>query len=365
MAAKETVLVTGGSGFLGSWCVIELLRRGHEVRTTVRDLAREAEVRAWIGSEVDAGRPAHLLRRRPHHRTPAGPRRSPGADYVLHVASPFPPAQPKDPDELIVPAREGTVRVLKAALDAGAKRVVVTSSIAAIRQQEGYGKRALDRGRLDRSGHSGTSPPTRARRRSPSGPRGTWSASAATRSGWRWSIPGAILGPVLSEDTSYSIEMVGRMLKGIPAAPKIGFNVVDVRDVVELELLAMTAPDAGGERFIASNEFLWMADVGRILRERLGEAGKKAPTRIASEPGRAPDRAVRPGDPLGRQRARKALGGLLGEGAEDARLEPPAGRGHGRGHGREPDPRRRGEDARARGAREPRRPRSRRGACRA
>ena len=128
----ETVLVSGGSGYLGGRCVVELLRRDYAVRTTVRDLAKEEEVRARVGTEVDPGDRLTVV---------AADLRSEegwadavaGCEYVLHVASPFPAAQPKDPDELIVPAREGTLRVLRAALDAGVRRVVVTSSVAAVR----------------------------------------------------------------------------------------------------------------------------------------------------------------------------------------------------------------------------------------
>ncbi len=127
----KTVLVTGGSGFLGSWCVIDLLRRGYGVRTTVRDLSREAALRGAIAPVLDAGDRLSVLAA--DLRSDDGWERAvSGCDYVLHVASPFPPVQPKDPDELIVPAREGTLRVLEASLDAGVQRVVVTSSIAAI-----------------------------------------------------------------------------------------------------------------------------------------------------------------------------------------------------------------------------------------
>src|SRR5215210_7640411 len=128
----QTVLVTGGSGYLGGWCVVELLRRGYTVRTTVRSLDREPQVRAAVGSEVDPGGRLSVLAA-DLTSDDGWPEAVAGCDYVLHVASPFPPAQPKDPDELIVPAREGALRVLKASLDAGVERVVMTSSVAAVR----------------------------------------------------------------------------------------------------------------------------------------------------------------------------------------------------------------------------------------
>ena len=91
--------------------------------------------------------------------------------------------------------------------------------------------------------------------------------------------PGAILGPVLNDDLSYSLQAVQRLLKGVPGAPRLGFSVVDVRDVADLEIRAMTAPEAGGERFIATTQFLWMAEIAAVLRDRLGERASKAPTR--------------------------------------------------------------------------------------
>src|SRR5438445_12963647 len=128
MEGEQTVLVTGGSGFLGGWCLVELLRRGYRARTTIRDLSREPAVRASVGSQVEVGErftvlAADLL------QDDGWSAAVEGCDYVLHVASPFPPSQPKDPDELIVPARDGTLRVLRECMAAGVKRVVVTSSV--------------------------------------------------------------------------------------------------------------------------------------------------------------------------------------------------------------------------------------------
>src|SRR3954447_25040986 len=128
-----TVLVTGGTGFLGGWCIVSLLHRGFDVRTTVRDIGREGAVRASV-TAAGVERSAYLKMVAADLSSDEGWAEAVGAcRYVLHVASPFPPVQPKDPDELIVPAREGALRVLDAALAAGVERVAMTSSIAAIR----------------------------------------------------------------------------------------------------------------------------------------------------------------------------------------------------------------------------------------
>ena len=199
-----------------------------------------------------------------------------GCEYVLHVASPFPSKQPKDPDELIVPAREGTLRVLRSSVEAGVKRVVLTSSIAAI--TGGRGDEELTEEDWTDPAASKLTPYAR-------------SKTIAERAAWdfvrdrdvveRLAVvnPGAIIGAVLNDDLSYSLQAITRLLEGMPGMPRLGFNLVDVRDVAELEVEAMTASEAGGERFIAVNEFLWMAEIGEILRQRLGDAASKVPTR--------------------------------------------------------------------------------------
>jgi dihydroflavonol-4-reductase len=273
----QTVLVTGGSGFLGGWCVIELLRRGYSVRTTVRSLSKEAQVRAAVGSEVDPGDRLSLLAA-DLTRDEGWADAVRGCDYVLHVASPFPPKQPKDPDELIVPAREGTLRVLRAGLDAGVKRVVVTSSVAAIRLSDGSEPRPLDERDWTDPDSPGLTPYLRSKTIAE---RAAWDLVRERGEDDRLAVvnPGAILGPVLNDDLSYSLQAVQRLLEGVPGAPKLGFSVVDVRDVADLEIRAMTTPEAGGERFMATTQFLWMAEIGAVLRERLGERASKVPTR--------------------------------------------------------------------------------------
>src|SRR5215208_6838969 len=272
----KTVLVTGGSGFLGGWCVIELLRRGYTVRTTVRSLSREPQVRAAVGAEVDPGDRMTVLAA-DLTRDEGWAEAVRGCDYVLHVASPFPPKQPKDPDELIVPAREGTLRVLRAALDAGVKRVVVTSSVAAVRA-DGSEPRPLDERDWTDPDSPGLTPYVRSKTIAE---QAAWDLVRERGEEDRLAVvnPGAIIGPVLNDDLSYSLQAVQRLLEGTPGAPRLGFSLVDVRDVADLELKAMTAPEAGGERFIAATRFLWMAEIGGVLRERLGEAAAKVPTR--------------------------------------------------------------------------------------
>lgn len=273
----QTVLVTGGSGFLGGWCVIELLRRGYAVRTTVRSLAREPQVRAAVGSEVDPGDRLTVLAA-DLTNDDGWAEAVQGCDYVLHVASPFPPAQPKDPDELIVPAREGTLRVLRAGLDAGAKRVVVTSSVAAIRLAGGDQSRALDERDWTDPDSPGLTPYVRSKTIAE---QAAWDLARERGEEDRLAVvnPAAIIGPVLNDDLSYSLQAVQRLLNGTPGAPKLGFSLVDVRDVADLEIRAMTAPEGGGERFIAATQFLWMGEIGGVLRERLGDAASKVPTR--------------------------------------------------------------------------------------
>jgi dihydroflavonol-4-reductase len=276
-AQTKTVLVTGGSGYLGSWCVIELLRRGYSVRTTVRDLAREPEVHATIAAEVEPGDSlsvvaADLL-------DDAGWKEAvSGCDYVLHVASPFPPAQPKDPDELIVPARDGTLRVLRASLAEGVERIVVTSSVAAITG----GKRPVSGDLTEQNWSDPDNPKMSPYARSKTiAERAAWDFMGEQGATEKLATvnPGAIIGPVLSEDRSYSLQAIERLLGGIPGTPRIGFSFVDVRDVADLEIKAMIDPAASGERFIAVDAFMWMSEVAAVLREHLGEDAAKVPTR--------------------------------------------------------------------------------------
>lgn len=257
--------------------MVELLRRGYAVRTTVRDLAKEEEVRARVGSEVDPG--DRLAVSAADLRSDDGWAEAvAGCEYVLHVASPFPAAQPKDPDELIVPAREGTLRVLRAALDAGVRRVVVTSSVAAVRGSVDSAPVPLTEADWSDPDDLKLTPYARSKTIAELA---AWDLVRERGEEGKLAVvnPGAILGPVLGGESSSSLALVERLLKGMPGTPRIGFSVVDVRDVADLHILAMTAPEAGGERYLAVTRFQWMADVAAVLRERLGPEAAKVPKR--------------------------------------------------------------------------------------
>jgi nucleoside-diphosphate-sugar epimerase len=280
--SDRRVLVTGGTGFLGSWCVATLLQRGFPVRTTVRDLAREGDVRSAVANAGATDQDGLSFAAADLADDAGWAEAVDGCGYVLHVASPFPPAQPRDPDELIVPARDGALRVLRAALDAGAERIVLTSSVASVRNggPPANGSTYTEDDWTDGDNTSLT-PYTRSKTIAE---RAAWDLAAERGATDRLAVvcPGAIIGPALSDDTSFSLELIERLMKGdMPALPRLGFSLVDVRDVAELEVLAMTSPDAGGKRLIATDQFMWMAEIGEILRDRLGDDASKVPTRIA------------------------------------------------------------------------------------
>jgi len=281
------VLVTGGSGFLGSHCILQLLAAGHDVRTTVRSLARESEVRALLqrgGAETGA----RLTFAAADLNDDGGWAQAvAGCDFVLHVASPFPARDPRNEDELIAPAREGTLRVLRAARDAGVKRVVLTSSFAAI----GYGHapRATP---FDETSWTDTAAPVSAYVKSKTlAERAAWDFVSAEGRGLALTAvnPVVIMGPVLGADFATSILLVRRMLDGeVPALPRAMFGIVDVRDVADLHVRAMTSPAAAGERFLAiAGDFMAITDIARVLKERLGPIGRRVSTR------QAPDWAIR------------------------------------------------------------------------
>jgi nucleoside-diphosphate-sugar epimerase len=275
----STILVTGGSGFIGSHSILQLLAAGHQVRTTVRSLTRESDVRAMLsqGGAEPGDRLSFVAA--DLERDAGWSNAVAGCDYVLHVASPFPFNLPRHEDELIVPAREGALRVLRASRDAGVKRVVLTSSFAAI----GYGhprtaKPFDETSWTDPSG-SDVRPYVKSKTLAE---RAAWDFLAKEGGALELSVvnPVAVFGPVLGPDFSTSILLVQRLLDGaLPGCPKIWFGVVDVRDVADLHLRAMTHPAAKGERFLAvAGDFMSVRDIARVLKARMGEQARRVPT---------------------------------------------------------------------------------------
>jgi nucleoside-diphosphate-sugar epimerase len=276
----STVLVTGGSGFIGSHCILQLLSAGHQVRTTVRSLKREPDVRATLKSAgIDAGNRLTFIAA--DLENDAGwTEAAAGCDYVLHVASPFPSTIPKHEDELIVPAREGALRVLRASRDAKVKRIVLTSSFAAI----GYGhpqqSAPFDETSWTDPNGSDVMPYVKSKTLAE---RAAWDFIAREGGALELSVvnPVGVLGPVLGSDYATSIALVQRLMDGaLPGCPKLYFGLVDVRDVAELHLRAMTNPAAKGERFLATaGDFVSMLYIAKTLKVHMGDAAKKVPAR--------------------------------------------------------------------------------------
>jgi nucleoside-diphosphate-sugar epimerase len=275
----STVLVTGGTGFIGAHCILQLLEGGHQVRTTVRDLRRESDVLAML--KVGGIEPGNRLNvvAADLERDAGWDVAAAGCDYVLHVASPFPMTMPEHEDDLIIPAREGALRLLRAARDAGVKRVVLTSSFAAI----GYGLKQQPP-RFDESFWTDLDGPVAPYPKSKTlAERAAWDFVAREGGALELSVvnPVGVFGPVLGRDYSTSILIVQRLMDGsLPGCPQVYFGIVDVRDVAALHLQAMTHPSAKGERFLAvAGNCLSILDIAKLLKARMGSAARRVPAR--------------------------------------------------------------------------------------
>lgn len=278
-----TVLVSGGTGYIAGFLVKQLLEQGWVVHATVRNLAREAGLRRLVGGTPDTLRvfAADLTADAGWAEAMAG------CSHVAHVASPFNTTAPRHEDELIVPAREGVLRALRFARDAGVARFVQTSSVAAIAYGHGKGvHRFTEADWTDVNGrdvYAYVKSKTIAERAARE-----WIAAEGGAMEFVSVNPAAVLGPVWTDDFSASIEVVRQLLSGaLPGCPDLGFGIVDVRDVADLHVRALTAPGIAGERFIASGPFLKLIEVARVLKTELPDQSRKVPTR------RLPDWLVR------------------------------------------------------------------------
>ena len=289
----ETVLVTGGTGYIAQFCILALLERGWRVRATLRAAGREAEVRANLlrgGADagerlsfivadlsVDAGWAAAVA----------------GCTHVMHGASPTPAGEHATVDDWVRPAVDGTLRVLRHARDAGVRRVVLTSAFGAV----GVGHAPDHRRPFDETDWSDETGDVAPYQKSKLlSERAAWAFMAREGGGMELSAinPVAVLGPVLGADYSHSVRLVRNLLAGQPGVLNINSGFVDVRDVAELHVLAMLSPAARGERFLAiAGESLWMRELAQLLRDRLGPAAARVATQVMPDAEVAANPAMR------------------------------------------------------------------------
>ncbi|MDI1253757.1 aldehyde reductase [Thermomonas sp.] len=274
------VLVTGGSGFIGGHAIAQLLAQGHVVHASVRGLQRESAVRAMLSAAgINAGERLRFfaadLTADAGWTDAVG-----GCDFVLHVASPFPSGIPRHEDDIIVPAREGGLRVLRAARDAGVRRVVLTSSFAAVGYGHGEQQAAFDETTWTNLAGNDVSAYAKSKTLAE---RAAW--DFIEREGGTLELavvnPVGVFGPVMGPDYATSILLVQKLMDGaLPGSPNLCFGVVDVRDVVDLHLRAMVDPAANGERFLAvAGDFMRMQEIAHVLKQRMGDAARRVPSR--------------------------------------------------------------------------------------
>jgi len=278
---KQLVVVTGGSGFIAIHIILQLLQQGYAVKTTVRSTQKEDVVKEMLAnggindfSDLSFSL-ADLASDKNWEEIMAG------ATYVIHVASPTPKLNFKNPDEMIRPAVDGVIRVLKSARDNGVKRVVLTSAYGAIcaghkNQTTPYTEK--DWSNLD---DKNIHPYQRSKTMSEMA---AWDFIKKEGQGLELAAvnPVAVMGPVLSAKYSHSNVQIQQMLEGeIKSLPKVDSGYVDVRDVASLHILAMTSDKANGERFLATTgETLSMMEVADILREAFPDYASKMPTKL-------------------------------------------------------------------------------------
>ncbi|AQX07678.1 SDR family oxidoreductase [Elizabethkingia ursingii] len=278
MENKETVLVTGGSGFIASYCIIALLNNGYKVKATLRSLKKSALVKQMLQEgginsfddlsfvEADLGNES------------CWEEAVKGCNYVIHVASPTPFTDAATEDDFVIPARNGVLFVLRAARKGGVKRVVLTSAFGAV----GMGTiKTTPYTEEDWTVLNDTVAPYQ--RSKTISEKAAWDFIKNEGAGMELSVvnPTGVLGPVLADDFSHSIQNIKQMLNGdMKACPKILSAYVDVRDVADLHFKAMTLPQANGQRFIAaSGKGLSLLEIANVLRENLNEKASKVPTR--------------------------------------------------------------------------------------
>jgi len=275
MADRPLVVVSGASGYIALHIIQQLLEQGYQVRGTLRTMSRAANIKTALAKHTDISDlsfvEADLLSDNGWEEAMVGAR------YLMHVASPVPARAPKDENDLIIPAREGAIRALKAAVKAGVERVVMTSSVAAI-----YAGRKENRPYTEEDWSDLTQPISGYSAYAKSktlAEKAAWDFAQENRLELTVINPCLVVGPLIDPDGSASVEVIKRIAGGkMPGWPRIGFTYVDVRDVAEAHIKAMTQLDAAGKRFICAHEFMWFAEVASILKPHLASGGRKVKT---------------------------------------------------------------------------------------
>lgn len=276
---KPTVLVSGGSGYIAGFLIRQLISQGYTVHTTVRSLDKEDTVRQLLA----VGRTRLKFFQADLNADAGWAEAMAGCSLVAHVASPLPTGIPKNADELIVPARDGALRALRAAKAAGVKRFVMTSSVAAIAYGRGRGVHHFTEKDWTDLSKPGLTPYIQSKTIAERAAR-EWVTKEGADLEYVSICPSVVLGPVWSRDYSASVVVVKKLLDGsLGACPDIGFGIVDVRDVADLHVRALTTPGIAGERFIANDRFFKLREVADVLRAQLGPQAAKVTTRNAPD----------------------------------------------------------------------------------
>ncbi|HUS96619.1 MAG TPA: aldehyde reductase [Hyphomicrobiaceae bacterium] len=276
------VLVTGASGFIAKHCIVQLLETGLEVRATLRSPGAASSVvdavaRGLGGKREVAERVSFV--EADLNRDDGWVEAAEGCSYVLHLASPFPLVDPRNRDELIAPARDGALRVLKAARNAGVRRVVLTSSMAAVCYGAGD---PPDRAMTEDDWTDPDRPGLTAYLASKTiAERAAWDWLAAEGGGLELAVinPGLVLGPALDRDLSSSLDVIRIYAAGeYPAIPRVSYPISDVRDVARMHIVAMSHPQAAGKRWNCAEGTLAVSELLKIVGEALPDTKRKLPT---------------------------------------------------------------------------------------
>ena len=277
---KEQVLVTGGSGFVGIHCILQLLEKGYAVKTTLRNMQRKEEVITMLKTGGIASFNTLSFIEADLTKDDNWNEAVKDCTYVLHVASPIALASPRDENEMIRPAVEGVLRVLKAARDEGIKRVVMTSNFGAVGYSHTDTTKIITEESWTNPNEKGLSPYNKSKVLAE---KAAWNFMDKEGGNLELAVinPVGIFGPSLGPDLSSGFELLKKLLDGsMKAVPNITLGIIDVRDVADLHIRAMINPAAKGQRFLAiAGDILTLPQVAQLLKDKLGDAAKKVTTR--------------------------------------------------------------------------------------